>query len=150
MCSASLASSALAAWIVSPRSRRTVVTGGAGPRRPPLDPQARRAPAQLVGDGDVAPRVSQPDRRGHVEGSPLARSPARPGAGPRRRTAAPLRERAQQQVDRHRIACRWCVARALDADELGAGQLRNPRTPVRRVDAVAAAVDHEHRAADAA
>ena len=131
----SLASSRLAGCTRSPRGlerRRDRVL------REPVDLEVGVQPAQLAGDGDVAPGVAEADRRGQVERALAAgrgRASSVRGAAPRRG------EVAQQQVDPHRVARVRAVAGALEHDELAAGHARRAAARASGRDGVIVAVD---------
>ena len=93
----------------------------------PVDLEVGMQLPQLRRDRGVALRVAEPDRRRDVERALAPRLAAHPA----RRTRPADCELAQQQVDLDRITCVRQVARALEQDELAAGELREPahRTP---------------------
>ena len=70
----------------------------------PVDLEVGVELAQLVGDGDVALGVAQPDRRGDVQGALAARLAAGPAPRRRCRWVERLGELPQQQVHLHGIA----------------------------------------------
>ena len=127
---------------------------GHGVLSQPVDLEVRMQLAQLPGDRHVALGVSEPDRRGDVEGALAARAPARPRA---RRAAGPaeagrldsLGEIAHQQVHLHRIASLRAVARARQAHEGAADQLGERQPRVVGANGVVLSVDHQGRAVDA-
>ena len=112
----------------------------------PVDLEVGMELAQLVGDRGVALRVAEPDRRGDVERALAARLAAHPARGRRRRRD----ELAQEEVDLDRIADVRAVPRAFEQDELAAGLLGECDPAARTRDRVLRALDHEHRAAEAA
>ncbi len=82
--------------------------------RQPLDVEVGAQPAQFAGDREVALGVAEADRARHVERSrPVARARAHKASLGRLLAAA--EEVAQQQVERHRVAEVWSVARPLEA-----------------------------------
>ena len=118
--------------------------------RQPLDLELRLERAQLLCDRDVAPRVAEPDRGGHVEralGAPDRAAERRAARGPLPRALA---EVAQHQVERHGVAGVRAVADALELDELGARRRRERGAAVGRDEVVLVALGHEQRAVEAA
>ncbi len=89
----------------------------------PVDLQVRAQPAQLIGNGQVPPRVTEPDRRGQVQGA--AAAVQRPGPPARRAGSRvePVREIPDRVVDHHRLASLRQVPRALQDQQAGTGQL---------------------------
>src|SRR5262245_63578852 len=85
----------------------------------PVDLQIRLEPAQLSGDRDVALRVAEPDRGGHVEGAGTAIRPV-DGWVPRRPLPPEgvLGEVPESQVDLHGLAGVGKMPSALDHLEL--------------------------------
>ena len=93
----------------------------------PVDLEPGHLPAQLVRDRDVAPGVAEADRRRDEQRALGAVVRRASSVAPRRAAAGDaLGELAQQQVDLHRVARLRRVARALEPDELAAGQLGRP------------------------
>ena len=142
-------SSALAGW-TSRRGRAAPSVTGAWASHSTSRPGT--LPAQLVGDGDVAPGVAEPDRRGHEQRA------LRRGRAPRVQRRARRRRRGATRSTNARISRLTRTGSrpsgawpgALDAHELAAGQRGEPLGRARRRDPVVGAVDDEHRAADAA
>ena len=146
MCAASAASSRLAGWMVSPRCAQH------GRHRllgEPLDLEARHLASQLVGDRNVAPGVTEADRRRDEQRSLGAVEHARPRAPGGRPAADAVEQVAQHQVDLHRIAGLGRVARALQPDQPAPCQLRHAHAALELDDVVVGAVDDHHRAAQA-
>ena len=146
----SLASSALAGWIRSPRAASTRVTGcWASQSISQVGMQA----AQLVGDRDVAPGVAQPDRRGDEQrppGSAPARAHRRGDAGAAAGGATRSTNSRSSRLTRtgSRASGRWPAPSSIDQLAAGAPRASGARVGQRR-DRVVVAVDHQHRAAHA-
>jgi len=64
------------------------------------------------------------------------------------RSADVVDELAQQQVDAHRVATLWQVARPFQRDQPTACELGDPRAPRIRLTAIFGAVQDQHRTAD--
>ena len=111
-----------------------------GVLREPFDLDVRVQPTQLAGDGDVAPRVAEPDRRRQVERALRPPAPARPA----RRRGRRRGEVAQQEVDADGIARVRAVPGALHRNERPAGHVRELLADDRGPDRVVGAVDDEH------
>jgi hypothetical protein len=118
----------------------------------PVDLYVGVETAQLVGDGEVAAGVPQPDGRGEVE-HPTGAA-ARPGPRGRRRVwgggVKGPHEVVDEQVDPDRVAEEEAVATALDQHEGRLGQLGEPPADAVRAHPVVGPVDHEHRTPDLA
>jgi hypothetical protein len=115
----------------------------------PVDLEVRVQLAQLVGDGDVALRVAQPDGGGDEEGALPARPPSHPPLRRGCRRVDRVDEPLQQQVHLDRVACVGEVPGTFEAHEATVrafGQLDRPR--VGR-DGVLVAGDHQNGAANA-
>jgi hypothetical protein len=111
-----------------------------------------RSAPQFAGDGDVAPAVAEPDRRGEIECALLAGGTPRRGLGhgPRRSEAEPaLEEVVDQGVALGGIAAERIVADTFHSDELAAGQLGDQLAAAVGLDLVVVAVHDQHRATDA-
>jgi len=77
----------------------------------PVDFQVGMEPAQRVGDGRVPAGVSQPDRRGEVQGALGPGAPPCPAARCSRPVRLePVHELADEQVDLDRVAGMGAVA----------------------------------------
>ena len=117
-----------------------------GALREPVDLQLGVELAQLVGDGSVALGVTEADRRGDVEralATRLAPHPAARGGG------GATKSRSSRFTFTGSRACgKW--PRPFERDELAARRLGERHAAGVRPDRVLVAVDHEHRAADAA
>src|SRR5918994_105181 len=117
--------------------------------REPVDLEVRMELAELLGDRDVAPRVTEPDRRRDVERAPLAAERPRPRPRLRRGRRDLVGELLQQRVHLHRVTPRRDVARALERDERPARQLRDRERALAGLAVVQLAMDDQDGAADA-
>src|SRR5437660_321102 len=87
--------------------------------RQPVDLQVRLQFSQLIGDGNVALRMAEANRRRDVQRSPTARHRAPPGAD----LARALDEFADKQVNLDRIAGIWRMCGSVQGDHRSAGSL---------------------------
>ena len=144
MCADSLARCAEAGWMNSPRRSNNSVTGcwaSQCTRRP-------GSPAQLIGDGEIAPRVPESDRRGEVSTrfgrfSGLVQS----GGWARRFRAEAADEVPDRVVDHDGLAGHRDVPGTFQRQQLAAGELGDPLAARERLTAVAGPVDDQDRAA---
>ena len=124
---------------------RGVERRGDGVLREPVDLEIGVQAAQLAGDRDVAPGVTEPDRRGDVERALATAASARPAGRWRLRAD----ELAEQAVDADRVARVRAVPGALQRDERSTGDPRELGAHLERPDRVVGPVDHQHGARDA-
>ena len=111
----------------------------------PVDLEIGVQAAQLAGDRDVAPGVTEPDRRGDVERALATAASARPAGRWRLRAD----ELTQQAVDADRVARVRAVPGALQRDERSTGDPRELGAHLERPDRVVGPVDHQHGTRDA-
>ena len=113
---------ALAALVAAPRSPASCASQSIS--------RSGRAAAQLVGDRDVAPGVAEADRRRDEQRPPRPRAAAGPArARCRRRAGDALANSRSSRLTRTGSRACGSVARALERDQLAAGQLGDTRAP---------------------
>ena len=142
MCAHSPASAALAGW--------TLLARGLDQRRPgrlcePVDLESRSQPSQLSRDREIAPHVTEADRRRDEEGALRARGDAPPA-----RRGWRKQRLAEQKIDPHRVAQVGRMAAAFHRHEPSTGLRRQLCAIGVMADAVLVAVDDEDGAPHAA
>ena len=114
----------------------------------PLDLEVRTQLTHRVGDGEVAPHVSEADGGGQVEHPrPPARGTARRSR--RRQAVDPVDEPLDRTVDDDRVPGHRQVPRTVDHQLLAAGEPDQVVRPARWLAAVVGAADHQHRSGQA-
>ena len=112
----------------------------------PVDLQLGPQLLEFLGDGHVPAGVTEADGGGEVQRALAAGHGAGPGGGAHRRSRDLFDEPGDQPGDRDRIPALRQVPRAVQLDQLAAGQLGQPAPPGQGLAAIVGAVQNQHRA----
>jgi len=121
-----------------------------GRLREPVDLELWNETPELARDRNIAPGVSKTDRRGQCDRPTRAGTRGKPLTRFVPRGLEPRCHAVDQPVDEHGMPGTRDVASADDANMLGVCELGEREPGVEVLAVVAVALDHDHRAADAA